>query len=117
LQPAREWDLSGVRRGGAAFAEAWTADADLAVKWTLATMVVFTAIGLGLGFLAANLLQNPGLPLTFAKIFFFFGAAAVYVPLLFVSNLLIKGTARGWLTLLFMGGLVLFLLKTYVFQI
>jgi hypothetical protein len=105
-------DLTGVRSAAVGMGREWAKNPDLALKWMLVVWFGFTALGGVLGFLAGNWLHDGGLWLAYAKGFFFF-ASIIYVPAIIGATLVGRSTARGCLTIIFLGGLSAFFVWTY----
>lgn len=105
-------DLPGVRKASRQTAIAWQANPDRTLKILLAQILGFSVLGAVLGYLAGNLLQNNGLWLSYAKVFFFFAIIANVPPIVGVT-IRGRGTARGCLTIVFMGGMAVWMAWTY----
>jgi hypothetical protein len=105
-------DLTGVRDAAAGMGREWAKDPDHTLKWMLVVWSGFTILGGVLGFLAGIWLSDGGLWLTYAKIFFFF-ASIIYAPAILGATLSGKATARGCLTLVFLGGLSAYFVWVY----
>jgi hypothetical protein len=105
-------DLTGLEDAAADMGRAWAKDPDRALRWMLIVWFGFTLLGGVLGFLAGIWLQDGGLWLTYAKLFYFF-ASIIYVPVIVVSFLYRRGTLRGCLTIVFLGGLSAYFVWVY----
>jgi hypothetical protein len=105
-------DLSGVRSAAAGMGTEWAKDPDRTLKWMLVVWFGFTVLGGILGFLVGSWLHDGGLWLSYAKVFFFF-ASIIYVPAILGATLVGRATARGCLTIVFLGGLSAFFVWTY----
>lgn len=109
-------DLTQFKESAAGVGREWAKDPDRTVKGILKVMAGFTILGGVLGALVGSWLHDGGLWLSWAKAFFFF-ASIIYVPMIVGATLVGRGTARGCLTVVFLGGMTVFLVWTYVISL
>jgi hypothetical protein len=103
----RGMDLSGVREAAAQTSQQWAKDPDATLKSMLKVIVGSTVIGGVIGALISG--GDIGQAVTFAKVFFWLVAGVVCLPVITGASLSGRGTRRGWLTILFLGGLVVYM--------
>jgi hypothetical protein len=100
-------DLSRLREASFGMGQAWAKNPDATLKAMLKVIFGITVIGGVVGALFSG--GNIGQAITFAKVFFWLAAGAIYVPAIIGVTLAGRGTRRGWLTILFLGGLVVYM--------
>jgi hypothetical protein len=106
-------DLTEFKESAAEVGREWGKDPDATLKGMLKVMAGFTILGGILGAIAGSFLHDGGLWLSWAKAFFFF-ASIIYVPMIIGATIVGRGTARGCLTIVFLGGLSVWMVWTYV---
>ena len=105
-------DLTQFSESAAEVGREWGKDPDSTLKGMLKVMTGFVILGGIAGGLVGSLLHDGGLWLSYAKAFFFF-ASIIYVPMIFWATIAGRATARGCLTIVFLGGLSVWMAWTY----
>jgi hypothetical protein len=106
-------DTTRLRAASVRVGEEWARDPNASVNAMIRVLFAFTVLGGVLGFFVGNWLHDSSLWLPYTRFFFFFDGLLVTSWLLGVT-LVGRGTKRGTLTLLFVGGCVAFMIWSYM---
>jgi hypothetical protein len=98
-------DTTWARKGGVTLGRSWAVDPDGTLKGMLSAWAAFTLLGIVVGALVGAWLHDGGLWLAFGKITYFF-VGILLVPVVVAVTLVGKGTLRGLLTVVMLGGLM-----------
>ena len=106
-------DTTRPRAASVRVGEDWARHPDASVKAMIRVLFAFTVLGGVLGYFVGNWLHDSSLWPPYTRFFFFFDGLLVTSWLL-GATLVGRGTKRGTLTLLFVGGSVVFMIWSYM---